>query len=272
MENNLNEGFPLLVSKEYPDLVAINERLGTLAKEMLTPIRTDPYERGIKFLACNVASAHSALVLLATHGHGAESVTVGRGMFEAFLTFRYLILEPEEFKDFIDFDTVARWKRLQFYKLRYPKMFETFPLERVASTEKEFKGVSQRFRTSKGKMMDHWTRKTIAQIAEAVQETEMYEAFYRYACSLSHSDPMGLTMLVDGNSFEIPLAASWEHVSIALAVAGYIAFRTLMQYNYLLKLGFDETLRDIEVALKKSPVSEGGKPLGWFQHALLSPK
>jgi hypothetical protein len=268
--NSQEQGnFPLRVAKEYPEVVRNTERLGAMASEMLSPIRTNPYERGLKFLACAVASGHCALALLATNGHGAEAVTVGRGMFETFLTFRYLILRPEEFKDFLDFDKVARWMRLQNYKDRHDQAYKSFSREKLESVEKEFNEVKERFTTSRGKVVAHWTRKSIAEMADAVGEKDMYEVFYRYACSLSHVDPMGLTMLVDGKSFEVPLGPTWEHVGIALWVSNYLTYRTLFQYDYLLKLGFDEHLREIEQCINEFPVTAGGTPLGWFQEALM---
>lgn len=195
--------FETAVLKEHADLIGVAQRLGELAFQMLNPIQKEPFVRGLKYLACAVAEAFSALLLLARNGHGAEAAVVGRGMFEAFVTYRYLILKPEEFQNFIDYDPVARWKRLELYRQHQPKVYESIPHERISLVEEQFNRVREKFTTSQGKLLDHWTRHSLFTLAQAVDEEAMYQVFYRYASSLSHSDPMGLTMLVDGKSFEI---------------------------------------------------------------------
>ncbi len=256
--------FETVALKELVDLIGVAQRLEELALQMLNPIQKEPFVRALKYLACSVASAYSALVLLARNGHGAEAAVVGRGMFEAFVTYRYLILKPEEFQNFIDYDPVARWKRLELYRQHQPQVYESIPRERISFVEEQFNRVREKFTTRQGKLLDHWTRHSLFTLAQAVNEEAMYHVFYRYASSLSHSDPMGLTMLVGGKSFEIDLGPSTAHVDISIASGSYIMLRTLHQYNHLLNVGLDKVLGDIEADFDRIRVSAGGNPVGWF--------
>ncbi len=51
---------------------------------------------------------------------------------------------------------------------------------------------------------------------------EVYELFYRYASALHHVDPMGLGMLIDGDSLDVQPAPTMAHIGIALGMGNHI--------------------------------------------------
>ena len=257
------------IKKEYGDLFQASvELLGIAAK--LLPVQTDnSLHRVIRSLTASITNSEAALFLLCLNGHGANAVKIARGMFESLITLKYLILNPSELRDFLDFDAVARYKRQQFYKSHYQKVYDTFPQSKKSEVEHDFERVRKRFTGKNSKLRDRWSRHSIAEMAKRTGLGAMYELFYRYASAIHHVGPMGLGMLIDGDALEVQPAPTTAHVGIALGIANCVLLDALRDYGKL--RGFDNEvgLKHVEQLLDKSRfTSESDVPLGSLAYVI----
>lgn len=186
------------------------------------------------------------------NGLGADAVKLARGMFESQIALKCLIQYPAELRDFLEFDAVARWRRLQFYKSQHPALRESFPEAKRSEVDREFARVQKRFVGKGGKMRDRWCRHSIAEMARRAGLAEMYELFYRYASAVHHLDPMGLGMLIDGDSLDVQPAPSMAHVGIALGIGNLILLDALRDYSKLRRIDNENAFSQVEQSLAKA--------------------
>jgi len=182
------------------------------------------------FLA-SMTNSITAMAVLGRYGHGADAVRIGRGMFETLVSMKYLIARQKELKDYLDFDAVARWKRLQFYKANHPDVYAGFPANKKDEVEREYQRVRARFIGRNGKPRLTWCNRPLSQMAEIAELADLYELFYPYASALHHASPMGLGMLVDGASVKIKPAPQLEHIGMALMAGIQVLVEAIRSYS-----------------------------------------
>ena len=250
------------VKKEYGDLFQASLALIGIAAKVL-PVQTDSsLHRVIRCLTASITNSAGAVFLLCLNGHGADAVRVGRGMFEFLVTLKYLVLNPSELRDFLDFDAVTRYKRLQFYKAHYQKLYDTFPQSKKTDVEHAFDQVRQRFTGKNSKLRDKWSKHSIAEMARRSGLRAMYDVFYRYASTLHHVDPMGMGMLIDGDVLEVRAAPTTAHVGIALGISDYVLLHALRDYGKLRGFDNENALNHAEQLFEKSRfTSDSDAPL-----------
>src|SRR5580700_6347605 len=73
-------------------------------------------QRVAGLFVASMTNSLTALGVLCRYGHGADAVRVARGMFENLVVLQYLMQRPHELCDYLDFDAIARWKRMQYYE------------------------------------------------------------------------------------------------------------------------------------------------------------
>jgi hypothetical protein len=183
------------------------------------------------------------VALLCNAGYGADGVKIARGMFETHVAFRYLLRRPHDLEDFLRFDAVARYNRLQFYNSKMPKMYAAIPTEKINAVESAYRAIEKKFADSDGKVRLRWSRHNLADMARVAGLADMYDLFYRYASSLHHAGPMGLAMLIDGETLEVRPGPTERHVGIALRVATMILHDILCEYSKLIGADCSGALR-----------------------------
>ncbi len=146
------------------DVEALLELI-TVAKTVLGRTQTRVDERTLRYFGISQANSAVAVAILCNAGHGADAVKIARSMFETHVTFRYLLRRAQELKDFLDFDAVARYNRLQFYKSKMPQLYASFPAEKINAVNNAYRVVKKRFVDSTGKVRKRWSRHSLAEMA-----------------------------------------------------------------------------------------------------------
>ncbi len=77
------------------DLEAL-QQLILVAKEVLEEPETRALERTLRYFAVCLANSSVAVATLCGDGFGADALKISRSMFENYITFRYLLLRPEQ--------------------------------------------------------------------------------------------------------------------------------------------------------------------------------
>jgi hypothetical protein len=205
-------------------------------------------------MAASLTNSNSAVALLCEKGHGADAVRIARAMFDLQIGYKYLVLYPDELRDFLDFDAVARWRRQQFYKSHHADVYATFSESKVSEVEREFKRVRKRFRGWTGKLRDQWCRHSLPEMAGRAGLADMYSLFYGYATSLQTLDPMGLGMMIHTKSLDVQSPPTMAHVGIALAVGNSILLDTLRDYSKVYRIDKEGAFQAVEQDLAKAKI------------------
>lgn len=238
------------------DLEAL-QALILVAKEVLGKPETRTLERTLRYFAVTLANSSVAVATLCGDGYGADALKISRGMFETYITFRYLLLRPEKLNDFLTFDAVARYKRLQCYKLKLPRMYSAFSADQIDAVERNYNAVKKNFLSSGGKVRRRWCPHDLAAMAQIVGCAEMYDVFYGHASSFLHIDPMGLAMLIDGTTLEIQPGPTARHIGVAMRMATLIFHDTLSEYSKLVGANHSEVLKRIDSLIGGAIETEG---------------
>jgi hypothetical protein len=104
---------------------------------------TTPLDKFVYFYGNLVAEDFMELFLMAVNGYGFAAMKLLRPMYEHTVTLRYLHEHPDELQAFFDFDGVQQYKLAK-------QIIATFgegaiPSEAVATTERKYKEVKERF-------------------------------------------------------------------------------------------------------------------------------
>src|SRR5713226_6574685 len=137
------------------DLEAL-QQLILVAKEVLGKPETRALERTLRYCAISLANSSVAVATLCGDGYGADALKISRSMFETYITFRYLLLRPNELNDFLSFDAVARYKRLQCYEAKFPLMYSMFSAEKTKAVNDNYESVKKDFFSRNGKIRKRW--------------------------------------------------------------------------------------------------------------------
>jgi hypothetical protein len=249
------------------DLEALAE-LAVAAQAVLGRTQTGVCERALKYFVVSLVNSSVSVAILCKAGHGADAVKIARSMFETYVSLRYLLLRRGELKDFLDFDAVARYKRLQYFKFKLPELYASIPAEKINAVNDAFRAVEKKFTDSKGKVRERWCRHSLAEMARVTGLAKMYDLFYRHASSLHHADPMGLAMLIDGKTLEIRPGPTERHVGIAMRMATLILHETLSEYSKLIGVDRSEVFKRVD-ELISGVVEFKGSALGSLAEAFL---
>jgi hypothetical protein len=238
------------------DLEAIVQLIA-IAQDLLGGPETRTYERTLKFLAISVANSSVAVATLFRAGYGADAVRVARSMFETLVTLKYLLRRPRELNDFLEFDAIASYKRLQLYKSRITSAYARFSEEKIETVNSAYRAVRKKFTNSKGKVRERWCRHSLAEMARVADMTDWYDLFYRYASSLHHMDPRGLAMMIDSVTLEVRPGPTQQHTGIALRAAALIFYEALREYSVLVGVNRSEALARVEKLLEGEVEAKG---------------
>lgn len=238
----LNEKHRAVLNK---DLEAL-QGLILVARDVLGKPEKRTVERTLRYFAVSLANSSVAVATLCGDGYGVDALKIARGMFETYIIFRYLLLRPKELSDFLNFDAVARYKRLQLYKTKFPQMYSMFSADQIEAAEHKYLAVKNDFVTPKGKLRSRWCRHDLAEMARIVGRADMYDLFYRHASLVLHIDPMGLAMLIDGATMEVQPGPSARHIGLPIRIATTIFHDALSAYSKLIGADHTEVLKRID--------------------------
>lgn len=242
------------------------QRLILVAKGVLGKAETQALERTLRYFAVSLANSSVAVAILCDAGHGADALKIARSMFEAYVTFRYLLLRPKELNDFVAFDAIARYNRLQYYKTKSPRTYAMFSAERIKAVNDNYNSVRKNFVGRKGKIRSRWCPHSLAEMARITGCGDMYDVFYRHASSVLHLDPMGLTTLIDGKTLEVQPGPTARHIGVAIRMAALVFHDTLVRYSKLVGADHSEALTRID-ELIGGEIEAEGSVLGAFADA-----
>jgi hypothetical protein len=175
-------------------------------------------------------------------------------MFEILVSMRYLIARPDDVRDYLDFDRVARWKRMEFFKVYFDKNNKQFTAEKREEVEREYLRVRDRFTGTSGKVRSTWCKHPISQMAEVAELGELYELFYPYSSAIHHASPMGLGMLIDGAEFEVLPAPKLAHIGVALVLSVTVHVEAIRSHSKLLGADCEEILKAIQETVGKDSI------------------
>lgn len=227
------------------DLEAL-QGLILVARNVLRKPEKRELEQTLRYFAVSLANSSVAVATLCGDGYGADALKVARGMFETHIIFRYLLLRPNELSDYLNFDAVARYKRLRLYKTKFPRMYSLFSAGQIKAAEHKYLAVKKNFMPPNGKLRGRWCRHDLAEMARMVGRAEMYDLFYRHASLVLHTDPMGLAMLIDGATREVQPGPSARHIGLPARIASMIFHDTLSEYSKLVGADHTEVLKRID--------------------------
>ena len=67
----------------------------------------------MRYFAISLVNSMASVVILCDGGFGVDAAKIARRIFETHVTFKFLLARPEELKDFLEFDAIARYNRLE---------------------------------------------------------------------------------------------------------------------------------------------------------------
>ncbi len=237
-----------------------------VAKDVLGKTETRALERTLRYFAVSLANSSVAIAMLCNDGYGADALKIARSMFETYVTFRYLLQRPKELNDFLAFDAIARYNRLQFYKTKSPRTYAMFSAERIKAVNDNYNSVRKNFIGRKGKIRSRWCPHSLAEMARITGCGDMYDVFYRHASSVLHVDPMGLTTLIDGKTLEIEPGPTARHIGVSIRMAALVFHDTLVRYAKLVGADHSNALKRID-ELIGGEIEVDGSALGLLADA-----
>jgi hypothetical protein len=221
-----------------------------VSKTILEKRQTHAYERTMRYFAISLVNSSASVAILCDAGFGIDAVKIARGIFETYVTFKYLLVRPEELKDFLDFDAITRYKRLQLWKDKMPAQYAAFSTAKIESVTASYQSNRKRF-VRKDKVRSRWCKHDLAEMARVAGLQFLYDIFYRHASLLHHNDPMGLAVSIDGRTLEIQPGPTDRYVAIPSCVANLALRDVLAAYSKLIGVDCSDALKQIDDLLAR---------------------
>lgn len=170
----------------HPDWQGTLSRLNdALTTVFIRDVPVDPPGKHVAFALGRVALEDFAeVILLSGNGYGVGALKILRGMYERVVTALYLLKNPGEVDDFIDFDAVNAHKFLMHAKDSGADLTK-LPSERVAAVKAKYDKVKNRYSGS-------WTKKDLKTRASEVGLGNAYGLMYFSPTLHEHASIAGL--------------------------------------------------------------------------------
>jgi hypothetical protein len=226
---------------------AIEDLYATAKKVFLRKMQSDkPADRVGFYLGRICVEDFSEIFVLAGNGHGVGALKTLRGMYERAVTSAYILANPDQADDFLEYHKVHKHKAYMHAK----KLGEYGPNlsdETIKRIEDDYEAVKPRF--AKGSSVrGSWTALDTASLAQKVgpgYEQLYLDAFYKPTLEIhtTAASVMGRLELTDRGILSFASGPTRQQAGHAMIMAHNLLLRVLDSQNTHFKLGLDEALK-----------------------------
>jgi hypothetical protein len=176
---------------------------------------------------------------------------IARSMFEGGVTTAYLSVHPDLVDDYLDYESIRRWRFYEFMIADAPEYLGRIPQEVVDEMKREYEKVVPKFSRKDGRLWDSWRKGvSLHAMAKEVELGSFYIPFYGTASGIHHMDASGIRGQMSRDTFDVEVAPSDRYVHEALAVGHNLTWRLLYDFNQEAKL--DTELESARTGLMKA--------------------
>ena len=238
--------------KEFP---ALAEKLpalhSTLTKVFIRKDVSDSTGTLIFFLGRLCAEDFSEIFLMCGNGYGFGALRLLRSMYERAVTLAYLIKNPKEIEDFLDYFLVTQRKTLNKLKEMHGEKEVEKMLGKKAMDEVEtdFQKVKGKFVTGKkNKLQISWTKKTFEELVKDAGDTYKALYLYCYVRPLLQAHPSASSILDrlkdEGGTITFSMESNTEIVNWPLISAHNLVIQVMGEQDEYFKLGLDDEIQE----------------------------
>jgi rubrerythrin len=203
-------------------------------------------------LTALTASSFQELLVLAESGCGQGAMKIARGMFESMVYADYLAKNPAEAEDYIDFLYVILRKRIEYIEKHKNVPGKPIDPETKQGILDGYKQVKWKFTDRGGRIRNQWHAIAFADMAKQVGAGELYDGFYRLACSIHHANMEALLGYIeDSENLRFSKLPSMDWVPEALLHGHAFLLRTLGVLNECCNLGLEAEIGAAEEEFKQ---------------------
>lgn len=196
-------------------------RLGDEMVKAAEGSASESVEKVICALTRATMTGASEAVILCGNGCGSGAMKIVRGMYESRWTAEYLRRHPTEVEDYLEFEKVLSWRRIQLLQENDRKRAGRVPPNVVKQVEDDYKLAKARFTDPKGRVRLRWSKKSIREIAEDIGRGKEYEGPYSLACSIHHANFEGVSALFSATGGAVspdpPPSMAWVRQALVTA-------------------------------------------------------
>jgi hypothetical protein len=226
---------------------AIEDLYATAKKVFLRKVQSDkPADRVGFYLGRICVEDFSEVFVLAGNGHGVGALKILRGMYERAVTSAYILANPDQADDFLEYDKVHKHKAYMHAK-KLGKYGPNLSDETIKRIEDDYEAVRPRF--AKGSTVrGSWTALDTASLAQKVgpgYEQLYLDAFYKPTLEIhtTAASVMGRLELAHRGVLSFASGPTRQQAAHAMIMAHNLLLRVLDSQNRHFKLGLDEALK-----------------------------
>lgn len=244
LENPVFAEFASKIHETYEPVLQDCMNLVLIGNELFRRPLDGPLHKVMRFIARIVVNSNGAVLTLVVRGYGNDAMKLARSMFEGAVTSAYLRLHPDLVNDYLDYDSIRRWRLYEAMVSDSPEYLRRVPQETVDAMRTEHEQISPRFRGKNGRLADSWRKgASLYSMAKEVDLAQFYVAFYGTASGIHHMDGSGLRAQASRDVFDVEVAPSDRYVHVALAMSHNLTWRVLYDFNQEAHLGMDTELQ-----------------------------
>jgi hypothetical protein len=255
-------GFPEFwkrVHDAHPAFFAAAHKLEAFANGILNTAQkklVEPVDKVVFMLVRMTTIGFNELLILAGNGAGPGAMKISRGMFESATMAEYLRRNPTEVEDYLEYRHILNWRRYEHLRNSSSNVDLAAAIgpAKISDIEQNYQRAEARFQDRKGRVRDHWNRKSIAQMAREIGRGDQYDLPYGYSASIHHGNPEGLLAYVEieGGEAVLDTPPSTKWVDAALISGHTYEVQALRTLNDCAKLGFDAQVESAEADFQKA--------------------
>ncbi len=200
-----------------------------------------PNERVAFMLGRHVPEDFNEVFLLCANGYGIGALKLLRPMYERLVTMVYLLRNPSEIEDFIDWHLVEKHKTLNRLKDEGDEPTNYLTAEEIAEIETDYERVKGRF----PRKQRSWTRLDLNSMARKVGLEKLYLSLCVWPTLQIHTTAIGMTARIEetGGTVTFKIGARREEAN-----------RALLGAHTCLLLALEEHARHFGLALDPGPL------------------
>jgi hypothetical protein len=243
IENPVLAEFAGRIHRRYEPVLLDCMSLVRIGNELFRRDLEEPLHKVMRAIAKIVVNSNGAVLTLVTHGYGNDAMKIARSMFEGAATAAYLRRHPELVNDYLDYDSIRKWRLYEAMVARNPEYVNHLPQATVDDVRREYETVAPRFTRNGGRLHDSWRKDvSLHTIANEVDLGQFYAPFYGTASGIHHMDSTGLRAQGSPDVFDIEVAPSDRYVHVALSMSHNLTWRVLYEFNEEAHLGMNAEL------------------------------